>query len=296
MRAEMKGLRPIRTHSISDELQERIKEYVILNNLRPGDPIPTEAQLAEQFGVGRAVVREGLCALESLGVIHTKHGEGRYVSSFSLDPILQNLGYSMMVDVEDVEEILAVRQRLEVGFIGEAIAAMDEETLTQLRELLEKMRRKAARGEVYRQEDLKFHWLIYQKVGNRLLLKLLDVFWEVYKNLRDDSMIVATNLPAEAENHGAILQAIEAKQVEEAQNKEYVKPWQEITEENFDFLLNVLPPMNWKRYGTWEAFRLCEAMTSELYITVFRIGNKFFKAIRDRKTSYETMKQEIEKQ
>ncbi len=219
MKAEMKGLRPISTRSIYEEIQDRIKEYVVLNNLRPGDPLPTEAQLAEQLGVSRAVVREGLRALESLGVIHSRRGEGRYVSSFSLDPILQNLGYSMMVDVEDVEEILAVRQRLEEGFIGDAIAAMDEETLAQLRELVNEMRRKAAMGQGYRQEDLKFHRLIYQKVGNKLLLKLLDVFWEVYKNLRDETMVVATNFPAEAENHWAIFQAIETKQVEEARRQ-----------------------------------------------------------------------------
>lgn len=84
------------------------------------------------------------------------------------------------------------------------------------------------------------------------------------------------------------------KQVKDAENKKYIKPWQQIDEENFDFLLNVLPPMNWQRFGSWEAFRLCEAMTSNLYITVFRIGNKFYKAIRDRKISYEDMKREIE--
>jgi len=215
----MKGLRPISTRSIYQELQERIKEYVVLNNLQPGDPLPTEAQLAEQLGVSRAVVREGLRALESLGVIHSKRGEGRYVSSFSLDPILQNLGYSMLVDVEDVEEILAVRQRLEEGFIGEAIAAMKEETLAQLRALVAEMRRKAEAGQVFRQEDLKFHRLIYETIGNRLLLKLLDVFWEVYKNLRDQTLLLPTNLPAEAENHRAILQAIEDKQVEEARRR-----------------------------------------------------------------------------
>ncbi|MCC7353428.1 MAG: FadR family transcriptional regulator [Anaerolineae bacterium] len=219
MRADMKGLRPISTRSIYEELQERIKEYVILNNLQPGDPLPTEAQLAEQLGVSRAVVREGLRALESLGVIHSKRGEGRYVSSFSLDPILQNLGYSMLVDVEDVQEILDVRQQLEVGFVREAIAAMNEETLVQLRGLVAEMHRKAAARKIFRQEDLKFHRLIYEKVGNKFLLKLLDVFWEVSKNLRYQTLLLPIDLIAEAKNHKEILRAIEAKQVEEAQRQ-----------------------------------------------------------------------------
>ena len=219
MRTDIKGLRPISIRSIYEEIQERIKEYVVLNNLQPGDPLPTETQLAEQLGVSRTVVREGLRALESLGVIHSRRGEGHYVSSFSLDPILQNLGYSMLVDVEDVEEILAVRQGLEESFIGEAIAVMDEGTLAQLRALIAEIRRKAEAGEIFRQEDLKFHRLIYERVGNRLLLKLLDVFWEVYKNLRNQALLLPVDLVAEAKNHEEILRAIEAKQVEEARRQ-----------------------------------------------------------------------------
>ncbi len=218
----MKGLRPIDTRSIHQELQERIKEYILVNKLQPGDPLPPETQLAEQLHVSRAVVREALRSLESLGVIRSRRGEGRYVNAFNLDPIVQNLGYSMLFDAEDVCELLEVRERLEAGFIGDAIAAMDEATLEQLRELVEEMRQKAARGESFLDEDLAFHRAIYQVVGNHLLLKLLDVFWDVYKNLREQRLHMIKDmedLEKEAQNHVGILEAIEAKQVQLAQRR-----------------------------------------------------------------------------
>jgi len=158
------------------------------NELRPGDFIPSEPQLSKQLGVSRTVVREGLRSLESLGVIGSRRGAGRYVRGFSLAPIVDNLSYGMLFDTEDMQEIIAVRERLEAGFIGEAIEAVGETTLNRLRDQIEKMREKTAAGQDFLEEDLAFHDAIYRVTGNRLLVKLLDVFEAVYHNLRDQSL------------------------------------------------------------------------------------------------------------
>jgi len=215
----MEPLKPLDLPSIHDEIQERIKEYILVNKLQPDDPLPSETQIADQLGVSRAVVREALRSLESLGVIHSRRGAGRYVSEFNLDPIIQNLGYSMLLDMEDVQEILEVRERLEAGFIADAIAAMDQDTLSQLWTLVDKMRQKAAAGETFPEEDLAFHRTIYLTTGNRLLIKLLGIFWDVYNNLLEESLDVVEDPDAEARNHEAILQAIEAKEVKLAQDR-----------------------------------------------------------------------------
>lgn len=207
----MQGLRPVDIRLVHEELQERIKEYILVNKLKPDDPLPTENQLAEQLHVSRSVVREALRSLESLGVVYSRRGEGRYVSRFNLDPILQNLGYSMLFDTEDVREILEIRERLEAGFIDVAIAAIDQASLDKLQQLVTQMRRKAADQERFLEEDLTFHRIIYLQVGNRLLIKLLDVFWDVYRGLNDQSLHIVRDLAAEAENHARILEAIAAK-------------------------------------------------------------------------------------
>jgi len=215
----VKTLSPIDTRSIHQEIQDRIKEYILVNNLQPDDPLPAETQLAEQLGVSRAVVREALRALESVGVIHSRRGAGRYVSEFNLDPVVDNLAYSMLFDQEDVQELLDVRERLEVSFVPDAIAGMDEECLGELRVLADEMRRKADAGVNFLDEDLAFHRVIYRVTGNHLLVKLLNIFWDVYQNLRDESWLTLMDLDAEARNHERILQAIEAKEVDVAQQR-----------------------------------------------------------------------------
>lgn len=215
----MKTIKPIQMPSVHEEIQSRIKEYIIANNLQPDNPLPSEPQLSEQLGVSRAVVRESLRSLEALGVIYSRRGAGRYVSRFNLDPILDNLSYGMLFDVEDLQEIIAVRERLEVGFIADAIAALDEETLLQMRAAIDTMYRKGVAGEDFLVEDLTFHRLLYRVTGNRLLIKLLDIFRVVYQNLHQQSLGMARDLETELQNHKNLLQAIEARDVPLAQQR-----------------------------------------------------------------------------
>jgi DNA-binding FadR family transcriptional regulator len=215
----MHVLEPIQQRSVHEEIQDHIKEFILGNDMQPGDPLPTEAQLAEQLRVSRAVLREALRSLESLGLIHSRRGEGRFVSDFSMRPILENLGYSMLIDPLDVLEIVDVRQCLETGFIGTAIESMDDETLAELQARIDTMRQRAALGESFLEHDHAFHCAIYQRTDNRLLKRLLVVFREVYKNLRDESLLIPTDPVNEVANHEAILEAIDAKDAQAAQQR-----------------------------------------------------------------------------
>jgi DNA-binding FadR family transcriptional regulator len=213
----MQQLRVIKPHSIHEDVQHQIREYILMNKLKPGDTLPTEVQFSEQLGVSRTAIREALRSLESMGVIHSRQGEGRFVSPFTLDPVIQNLAYSMLSDVEDVRELLIVRERLELSFVGDAIAAMDDATLTELRRLMEQIQAKGQADETFVSEDLGFHRAIYRVIGNQLLLKLLDIFWDVYRNLRDQSLQSVHELGVQARNHQEILSAIETRDVPRAQ-------------------------------------------------------------------------------
>ncbi len=204
---------PIEVLSIHQEVQERIKDYIVAGKLRPDDPLPTEAQFAEQLRVSRPVVREAMRALESLGVIYSRRGEGRYVSRFSLGPVLQNLNYSLLFDTEDVRQMIEVRERLEASFVGQAIAHMDAETLEELRTLVAQMRQAASVDSYFLDKDLEFHRAIYRPIGNNVLAKLLDVFCAIYQNLRDKTLSLVKDPLAEVEHHEQILKSIEAKDV-----------------------------------------------------------------------------------
>jgi DNA-binding FadR family transcriptional regulator len=198
-------------------VQERIKRYILEHDLQAGDPLPPETHLARDLGVSRSSVREAVKALESLGILETRPGKGLFVRPFSLDPILDNLAYSLLFDRESVTELLEVREHLEVGLLPHAMGALSPGQLELLRSLVRRMREKAERGEPFPEEDRFFHRTLSEATGNRLLVKLLDVFWIVFMRLRDRAVRVDPAPLRTWQSHQRILAAIEAGDVAAAQ-------------------------------------------------------------------------------
>lgn len=177
------------------EVQDAIREYILQNRLQPGDALPAEGDLARQLGVSRNSVREAVRSLESLGVIETKRGSGLFVSSFSFDPILDNLQYSLLSNLTELSELLQVRRVLEVGMIETAMIAMTPERIEAIAETVDAMGERAAKGLPFVKEDRAFHRLLFEHVGNSVLVRLLDIFWQgfnkasQYADIADDEPI-----------------------------------------------------------------------------------------------------------
>jgi DNA-binding FadR family transcriptional regulator len=193
--------------------QLAIKDYILNQRLGPGDALPTEGRLSQELGISRTSVREAVKALESLGVLETRPGVGLFVRSFSFDPILDNLAYSFLFDRHSVGELLRVRKHLEASFVEEVVASTNPAQLRVLRSAVDRMGERAARDEIpaeFPEEDRFFHRALYAGLNNQFLLKLLDVFWEVYRRLRDEALHVEAIDPVRTwENHRRIVEALE---------------------------------------------------------------------------------------
>jgi DNA-binding FadR family transcriptional regulator len=198
-------------------LQDRIKRYIVEHDLTAGAALPPETHIARDLRVSRSSVREAVKALESLGILETRPGKGLYVRPFSLDPVLDNLAYSILFDRGSILELLEVRGYLEVGHLPRAIGALSPAQMEALRELVEQMRQKGARGESFPEEDRLFHRTLAEASGNRLLVKLLDVFWTVFMRLRDRSITVDPAPKHTWQMHARILDAAAAGDVGAAQ-------------------------------------------------------------------------------
>src|SRR5262245_55853004 len=79
----MLRIKPVERHSLVDAVVSRIREVIEQGRLRAGDRLPTEAELSEQLGVSRTVVREAVSQLESLGLLSVQRGRGMFVGDGS---------------------------------------------------------------------------------------------------------------------------------------------------------------------------------------------------------------------
>jgi len=202
-----------------DAAQQAIKEYILRHHLKGGDALPPEGRLALDLGISRTSLREAVKALESLGILETRTGVGLFVKTFSLDPIVDNLAYGLLFDRHTLAELLSVRTKLEAGYIEDVAAQATPAQLRVLRSIVDRMGERAAHNHPpggFTEEDRFFHRTLYSGLENKLLLKLLDVFWEVYSRLRDQATVQAVDPVRTWEDHRRIVEALEGGNPEAA--------------------------------------------------------------------------------
>jgi DNA-binding FadR family transcriptional regulator len=195
-------------------VQEEIKSYIIRNSLGPGDPLPPEAELAQQLGVGRNSVREAVKSLEAVGILEARPGSGLFVRGFSFASILSNLPYGMAFRVKELTELLEIRAYLEHATVERVLNAATPEQLASLGSLLERMRQDAERGAYSADDDRLFHQMLYENIDNRLLVEIMDIFWVVLQQVQQHNPLPAPFDPMDTyQRHARIVEALEGRDV-----------------------------------------------------------------------------------
>jgi DNA-binding FadR family transcriptional regulator len=181
-----------------------------LQGIKPGDFIPTEDSLAKALNVGRPTLREGLHALEALGVVESRQGARRVLKTFDIGNLVKYLARAIAPTADEIQEFLDVRRVLEVYFFPQAMARFSPEVVVSLRKLTNIMEKKAKRGEVFLKEDAEFHREIFRHLDNKVLIGLLDAFWGLFDETYSE-LSTGRNLPETARCHSVIVDAIEAE-------------------------------------------------------------------------------------
>jgi GntR family transcriptional repressor for pyruvate dehydrogenase complex len=156
---------------------------IVNGELEPGQPLPRETDLAEQFRISRGTAREVIRSLEERGLISVKHGRGATVNERerwdTLDPDVLAALLSGPASAETLADFLESRRVLEIEAAGMAAERADAQDLERLTAALEAMRDAAARAErnpaverEYHEADIAFHRALIQATKNSTLVSL----------------------------------------------------------------------------------------------------------------------------
>jgi DNA-binding FadR family transcriptional regulator len=196
-------------------LQADIMELILDRDLDAGDPMPTENELSEVLGVGRNTLRESLKVLQALGVIEIRHGFGMFVAPSNFDALADGLTFrgrlSLRHEGLEALQLVDIRQALESGLINGCIAVVTNEHLALIESAVVKMETLAQRGETFTEADAEFHRLLFEPLGNDLLMNLMSVFWKVYRKIHLEIGTGGSDLNDTAAQHRAIYDAVAAK-------------------------------------------------------------------------------------
>ncbi|RCX07251.1 FadR/GntR family transcriptional regulator [Marinomonas foliarum] len=158
--------------NLAQKLVQEILQKIESKVLVPGDKLPKEADIMQEHGVSRTVVREALQRLQASGNVETKHGIGTFVlNNKGQGPMDLSFDY-----VNDAVEILELRIGLEVEIAGLAALRRTDEQLVEIRKALDALRAIDRNGHVSDagSADFNFHLLIAKSAGNHYFVDIMQ--------------------------------------------------------------------------------------------------------------------------
>lgn len=201
-------IKPIKKTLLSDQIIEEIKESILKGELKPGDRLPSERELADKMAVGRTTIREALKGVEAMGIV-TRTNEGTvvndYITSIFSDPLTQKL----ILKALSYKELMEVRKVLEIAMVGLAAERASDEDIQQLEEALASMQTEQPIDlDKFVEVDIAYHEAIAEATHNLVFQELFhtvrELMLEQQRKVVEDEEIIHHSLSY----HQKILDAI----------------------------------------------------------------------------------------
>ncbi len=205
---------------VADRLATSLRTAIVRGRLRPGDPLPSERELAEEYEVNRSSVREAMKRLEAWGLVKIRHGGATRVSDFLLSAGLELLPF--LVEVEGPVDAAVLRELHEIramllGWCAEQAARKaDPASVARLETLARQLVASKGRPSVSQELDYDFFEALVQITGNRPLLLFANVVRGVYLRGRERFLGLYAHDIFDPRLHERAVAAIRAKNPEAA--------------------------------------------------------------------------------
>lgn len=140
MAEELSYLKNLKTESVVQKVINCLTDAMVSKQLKPGDKIPPEPELASALGVARTSVREATKILTYLGVLESKRAEGTFVTSGFKESMIDPMVYGIILNQgDDFKSLMELREMMEVGMLRLAMSKHTEEGMIHLRSKLNAM-------------------------------------------------------------------------------------------------------------------------------------------------------------
>ena len=207
--------RTVKTSRLYEQIVQQVEASILKGQLKPGDQLPAERDLAQRFGVSRTAVREAVKTLREKGLVEAYSGRGTFVTNGTSQAIRQSLDLMIRINQQEGSANLAeLRLVLEPEIAGLAATRIEEQLLSTMREAVAVMDRNLHDPDAYVEADLDFHLALAEAAGNPLILSLLDSIVGLLREQRSRIFDVDGGPERGQFHHKRILEAIEQRDPE----------------------------------------------------------------------------------
>ncbi|MBO4121482.1 FadR family transcriptional regulator [Cupriavidus gilardii] len=159
--------------AMSDTVAQQLLKQIEIGSFAATGKLPTEAVLAQQFGVSRTVIREAISRLKNEGVVEPRQGSGVFVKEHgAIRPL--RIDYAEAIEPSSMPHLLAVRRAIEAEVAAEAARRCTDRDIAEIDTALANIDEAAAAGRDGVAEDVAFHRKIAAVTGNPYFIKTLN--------------------------------------------------------------------------------------------------------------------------
>lgn len=213
---------------------DALVDAIVSGAVPPGDLLPPEGPLAEQFGVSRTVIRESVKRIEEKGLVTIARGRGTSVRPTSSWNILDQIVLTSLIKHDDslgvLDELSVVRAQLESVMAGDTATGRSDVQLKELEEALQRMRDSLRDEAAFRAADIAFHESVMSSSGNRLAESIARILFDrALESARYHGVDPSDNFQVTLDEHEAVFAAIVAQDAARAQasmNRHILDAWQ----------------------------------------------------------------------
>lgn len=198
---------PLARVRLYEQVAEQISAWIKEHGLQPGDKLPAERELAARLGVSRATLSQALVALEVIGAVAVRHGDGTVVAKA---PGASRIVEAVRAHADRLPEIIETRDALETKIAGLAASRRTEADLQRIEDALALMEEDVAGGGRGVEGDEHFHAAVTAAAHNLLLSRLMGEIAHLIRETRIESLSQPDRPRASLAGHRAIADAIRA--------------------------------------------------------------------------------------
>lgn len=213
--------KPIERTTLAASAFEQLISYVVNGDWKAGDRIPPERELCQQLGIARTSLREALKAMELIGMLDSRVGDGTFVcprSEFLSRPLLWAFTGT---DEAELRDIMEARMLLERDLAGLAAERSSEDEVAQIGEAVQSMRDCVAAGDSTIDADMRFHLAVAQAAHNGVLQNAVQLLRNLMRHWIHLKLMIP-DVPAQVlKQHVAIFEAIRSRDPEAARGAMY---------------------------------------------------------------------------
>jgi GntR family transcriptional repressor for pyruvate dehydrogenase complex len=159
--------------TLPERIAARLLALIAERQLRPGDKLPPERELAAIMHVSRASLREALARLAMFNIVEIRQGSGAYVTSLKPDLLVEHFDFVFALDDSTFSELLEARHMIEPGLAAVAAFKATEEDLVALRACLERSAAAVDDADAFLEVDLELHDLILAAARNQIITRFM---------------------------------------------------------------------------------------------------------------------------